>query len=357
MPSSSQKSPHSLLGKAKYDTLPVESLEYDDSNPRLGGQLHGRSPEDLQRFLEGPPNFALDLVESMVENGFIAYEPLVVRKKNQHFVVIEGNRRLAAVKHVISNPEKYGKDAAKRLERIPVLIFHESEDESHLHDIQTYLGVKHLFGFREWPPRSKAIFLDKRIRSAEDITIVTRELSIPKREIARYLVPYRLQKAAKDIFRSIDTEDFWALAESFGRSNIKAYIELDVDRRLYRIRSFNKKKLDYLAEFLYGRDGMRKAGRRSAKGSRRITDTRQLSTLSKVLASPIASRKLEKGASLEEALIYVEPKEQSLKTLMSQLDRLFKKILLLAPTGEAAKRIKRQLRGFQRNLKSGNADG
>ncbi len=341
-----------FLKNAEYTTVKLAKLVYDDKNPRLGGEVQGRSPKHIQRFLEGSPHYAIDLVDSIVDNGFIPYEPLVVRKEGDKFVVIEGNRRLAAVQHIVGNAQKYDPNVIDRLQKIPVLVFHERADKTHLAEIQTYLGVKHLFKFRDWPPLSKAIFLDKRIKTEKDVAALCRELGIPKSEIARWVIPYRLRKKAPHIFENVRHEDFWYLAESFQRGNFKPYIELDVDRKSLKIRNYNKEKLRYLAEFLYGRDQKRKAGGGRAKGMRRISDTRQLGDLNRVLGSSRASRKLEKGSTLEDALLYVEPKEQSVKDLIKQLDRVLKKILMLSPAGNEAKAVLRHLRSFQKTLKA-----
>jgi hypothetical protein len=147
---------------------------------------------------------------------------------------------------------------------------------------------------------------------------VLRELNITKQEVARYLVPYRLRKAAKRIFSKVNAEDFWALAESFGRTRIKGYIQLDVDTRTMRIKFFNGSKLRYLTQFLYGK-------------RRRVTDTRQLSALGKVLGSPGAARVLERGATLEEDSLYVAPKQETIGQLLRQLERVFEKIATLSP--------------------------
>ena len=43
---------------------------------------------------------------SIANNGFWEYEPLIVATENNHLVVIEGNRRLAAVKLLLDENER-----------------------------------------------------------------------------------------------------------------------------------------------------------------------------------------------------------------------------------------------------------
>lgn len=325
--------------EAEYKKVQVGDLRFDPENPRLGGAARQKSPEQIQKYLEGPPHYALGLVGSIVENGFLPYEPLIVREEGDKFVVIEGNRRLAAVQSILADDAaKYPQGAKDRLKEIPVLVFANGANQGDSEEILRYLGVKHLFGFRDWPPVSKAMFLDKRIRSKKDLDQVLKELNITRQEAARYLVPYRLTKAAKQAFKNVNAEDFWSLAESFGRKDIRAYIQLDVDRRSMRIKWFDHKKLRYLAQFLYGK-------------KRRVTDTRQLSALSKVLGSPEAAAKLERGATLDEASLYVESKRETIGHLQRQLERIFEKIKMLSPGKEDSARIADVIEEFGKKLR------
>ncbi len=323
---------------AKYRSVPIDTLRFDPDNPRLGGEAKGMSQQEVQEYLGGTPHYALNLVGSIVENGFLPYEPLIVRQDGDEFVVIEGNRRLAAVRAIRSAPEKYSPEVRDRLNEIPVLVFPDSAYNGESEEVLRYLGVKHLFGFRDWPPVSKAMFLDKRVSSKRDLTQVLRELNITRQEAARYLIPYRLTKAARQIFQKVNNEDFWSLAESFGRKRIRVYIQLDFDRRSMRIKYFDPVKLRYLTQFLYG-------------SKRRVTDTRQLSALSRVLGSPEAARKLEKGATLDEAALYVESKQETLGHLLRQLEKLFEKITMLSPGKEESTKILAATEAFSRKLK------
>jgi hypothetical protein len=336
MPDAPQRFPREK--NAKYQNVPIDTLRFDPDNPRLGGEAKGMNQREILAYLGGTPHYALNLVGSIVENGFLPYEPLIVRQVGDEFIVIEGNRRLAAVQAIRATPEKYSEEVRGRLNEIPVLVFPNGAHNGESEEVLRYLGVKHLFGFRDWPPVSKAMFLDKRVSSRKDITQVLRELNITRQEAARYLIPYRLTKAARQIFQKVNNEDFWSLAESFGRKNVKVYIHLDVDQRNMRIKYFDPVKLRYLSNFLYGT-------------KRRVTDTRQLSALSRVLGSPEAARKLEKGATLDEASLYVESKEETIGHLLRQLEKLLEKIKLLSPGKADSAKIVGVTEEFIRKLK------
>jgi hypothetical protein len=324
----------------EYIKVPLGDLCFDLENPRLGGSGKHKNKEEIREYLERPPHYALELVASIVENGFLPYEPLIVRKQDDKFVVIEGNRRLAAVQSILADPPgKYPEDVINRLKEIPVLVFPGGDRKGESEEVLKYLGVKHLFGFRDWPPASKAMFLDKRVKSNKDIAQVLKELgNVSRQEAARYLIPYRLTKAAKEAFEKVNVEDFWSLAESFGRKGIKVYIQLDVDRRTMQVKSYDPIKLRYLAQFLYGK-------------KRCVTDTRKLSDLSDVLGSPAAAKKLERGATLDEASLYIESKEETIGDLLRKLEELFRKIKTLSPGKEDSAKILRVTEEFTRKLK------
>lgn len=65
-------------------------LDFDPTNPRFGGLMEKRSQPDIQQELVREPYYALELVDSLLKNGFIDYEPLVVKKSGNRYIVVEG---------------------------------------------------------------------------------------------------------------------------------------------------------------------------------------------------------------------------------------------------------------------------
>lgn len=336
--------------KATFEYVEQDTLRFDASNPRFGGEAKKSNQEEIQKYLENSPHLALELVDSFVENGFVDYEPLVVRKDGGFYVVIEGNRRLAAVRHIISNPSKYGKPTRERLHSIPVLVFQQKADAPHRGQIGIYLGLRHLLGYREWPPESKAIFLDEHIKSAHDLKRVTEEIGMKRQDVSRYLIPYRVKMAASSTleeFGEIEDKKFWTLGEALQRGNIKEYIKLKTDPDSLKVLSFDKTKLRHLLEFLYGAAEEGRRGGYRTVTSARITETRQLSKLARVLSSKKAAEKLEGGSTLDEAELYVETREDTVQSLIDELRILMQKIISLQPNAEEQAQIDEHLEGFK----------
>jgi DNA-directed RNA polymerase subunit N (RpoN/RPB10) len=341
--------------KATFTLVGVGKLLFDPGNPRFGGKSGlstisqiEKQQDRIQKVLEGDPHYALRLIESFKENGFIRYEPLVVRQMNGKYVVIEGNRRLAAVRHIISNKDgSFLPELIAKFRKIPVLVFHTKEDQSHVQEMRVYLGVRHLFGFKDWPAESKATFLDEQIKSGDDLGRTIDELGIKKSAVRRYLIPYRMTRKAKQHLKGISDQEFWILGEALTRSAIPDYIELEVNPDTLEVEGYNLAKLRKLIDFLYGEltdDGTRNFL------TRKITEgTRDSSRLAKVLSDPKAAAKLERGASLEEALLEVQTPTENVKRLRKQLGELAVVVRSLTAGGEKrSKDLKRKYQEFSR---------
>ena len=349
-----QETTHSSVARAKFDYLSPSDLHFDPNNPRFGGELSRKTEGQIEELLIGKPYYASELVDSFLENGFIDYEPLVVRPEGGRFIVLEGNRRLAAVKHIIRERSRYetpeNKSKIDSLTEIPVLKFPAGGPEQDAAQ-RVYLGVRHLFGYREWPPLSKAKFLHKEIKALGDIERVVRELGITKSDIQRYLTPYRvLLKSESDI---PEGKDFWLLGEALTRSGVRKYLQLDVNRKTVQVNHVTNRKVGYLLDFLYGKYNKSKQTRDPSVA--RISDTRQLKDLARALGSDQASAALEMGSDLELALMLVESREESvrrLRRLLRELAALFKDGLRLSNRVQTEKQVIEAFKEFDKAAKS-----
>jgi len=140
----------------------VKTLHFDWQNPRLAE--YGISKETKDEEILSILWKAMDvreLVQSIAASGYFPHEPLIVAKEDGKNTVIEGNRRLAAVK-VLLNPELAEEngweiptltaDARKQLEQLPAII-------SNHRDSWRYLGFKHVNGPAKWSSYAKANYI------------------------------------------------------------------------------------------------------------------------------------------------------------------------------------------------------
>lgn len=157
------------------EQMAVRSLQFDTQNPRLRGE-EGDDLTQQQIFDTLWRDFAVsEVAASIAANGYFEYEPMFVATEGGHPVVIEGNRRLAAVKALIGELTppagvlpKITKTAREKLEFVPAM--HASRS-----DLWQYVGFKHVNGPQAWRSASKASY----------IAWVHNDLGVPLDEIAR----------------------------------------------------------------------------------------------------------------------------------------------------------------------------
>lgn len=140
----------------------VADLHFDTKNPRLVEFSHLKTEDDILQALWD--NMAVnEIVMSILANGFFENEFLYATKENGKNVVVEGNRRLAAVK-LILNPDKckgmakyacrITDDLRTELEKgLPVVLLEKREDA------WRYIGFKHVNGPVKWDSYAKAEYI------------------------------------------------------------------------------------------------------------------------------------------------------------------------------------------------------
>ncbi len=134
-----------------------------------------------------------ELTLSIAASGFFRHEPLIVEREGQRNVVIEGNRRLAAVK-ILLDPNLAGElnatvpaisqSAKDALKTVPCL-------RSTREKTWRYLGFKHVNGPAKWSSYAKAKY----------IADVHRNFGVPLEDIAQQIGD--THQAVQRLFRGL----------------------------------------------------------------------------------------------------------------------------------------------------------
>jgi hypothetical protein len=144
----------------KVDT---ENLLLDLENPRLAAQENLKTQDALAKYLW--EEMAVDEIAlSVARNGFFEEEPLfVIPGKGDNWIVVEGNRRLAAVKILLDDNLREMVGAAmlpaitaerrRELQQLPVSKYKTREE------LWQYFGFRHINGPKPWDPYSKAMYI------------------------------------------------------------------------------------------------------------------------------------------------------------------------------------------------------
>jgi len=156
------------------ELIKTSDLYFDRQNPRLAeyGISAKTTDEDIITILWDAMDVR-ELVQSIAASGFFSHEPLIIAKEGRKQVVIEGNRRLAAVR-VLLTPSliestsykipKLSKANQKKLEQLPVV--KESRK-----DAWRYLGFKHVNGPAKWSSYAKAKYIAD-VHKTHEISLV-----------------------------------------------------------------------------------------------------------------------------------------------------------------------------------------
>jgi len=200
----------------------LKEIEYSDlklnlSSPRLPKSIQEKDEAVVMEFmlLEAA---TLHLMMAIGQNDFFGGEPLLVVEDNveqDKYIVVEGNRRLTAVK-LLSKPElaNMKKESIKQIiqeaiykpKKIPCLVF---KDEKY---ILKHLGFKHITGGKSWRILEKARYLYK-LKQKEFPTTPFREacrklakiIGTSRNYVQRIVIGY-------DMFLKIEKANFYGIS-------------------------------------------------------------------------------------------------------------------------------------------------
>lgn len=98
-----------------------------------------------------------DLISSIKANGWLDLDPILVERRGNKNFVLEGNRRVATLRHLQQRHKDAHVDLGKLdpaiFSRVPI-IFHEFADDSQQ---LAMMGLHHISGKRRWPAVNRAI--------------------------------------------------------------------------------------------------------------------------------------------------------------------------------------------------------
>ncbi|HMO14907.1 MAG TPA: hypothetical protein PKD64_17230 [Pirellulaceae bacterium] len=227
----------------KIEYLKVDDLMLDPMNPRLG-RLSTEKRLDQDAILDLMKNWTLDeLAVSFIESGYWPQEAVIVVSEKHYGkisdVVVEGNRRLAALKllhlawrgePISSKWEEIAKSASpkrrKELEEIAVI---RKENRK---EVKAYLGFRHVTGIAEWNPGEKAEFIASLIDDGLSYDEVRKQIGSKTPTVRQNYIAYRVLLQMEDIGDEVDLERvekrFSVLYLSLRTSGVQNYLNIDI---------------------------------------------------------------------------------------------------------------------------------
>lgn len=186
-----------------YQRIEVGKLLLDAKNPRLAEYALGDRPTQQELLKILWQKMAVDeLAMSIGARGYFPHEPLFVEPEGDKLVVIEGNRRLAAVMLLldaetrkrlkITDLPSITPSAAKELQKLPVV-------RTTRKDLWQYLGFKHVNGPAKWGSYAKAQYIAE-VRQNFDVPleVIAAQIGDRNRTVQRLYRAMMVIKQAED---------------------------------------------------------------------------------------------------------------------------------------------------------------
>lgn len=308
--------------------IEVSSLNFDPSNPRLPSSLDEATEEEILRWMCADGGI-LDLMRSIGEQGYFDGEPLLVTKSNESgYVVVEGNRRLAALK-LLQNPTliDYRQKTMLRIvdeanttpTNVPCMVYKDKDD------VLEYLGYRHVTGIKSWSPLAKARYLQelsvsKRFADVDDdlkyrqlARVIGSRVDYVKRILAGLKLYDDIEEngfyGIKDLDE--DTISFSLVTTALGHPGIVDFLGLDSSQDLEQ-HNLDQKNLEDLTRWTFER----------LDGRTRLGESRHFRDLNKVVAKEIALKEFrENHRTLQEALLYTDQPAENLRKLLQTAKR------------------------------------
>jgi len=291
--------------------MSVDNLLLDIDNPRLPKNVD-RDQSTMLDYLSRQTSID-ELVSAIAHNNFFQGEALIAipsHDEGDKYIVVEGNRRLTALK-LLQNPEiaddrprlhKLLVTAQYRPTNIPVAVYDERND------VLNYLGNRHIAGVKPWAPLAKARY----IQQLFDRTDTGGTYEQRCREVASTIGSRRdfIHKSlralsALGIFEASEFQDFEyldlegikfsLLTTALDYEEIRSYFETSENVILYTPETINHNRLKDIFSYLFVPRGV--------NGRPPIGESRNLSKLAKILHTPKAVEAFNKGATIDQAYL------------------------------------------------------
>lgn len=138
-----------------------------------------------------------DLKDSILENGFVTVDRIVVKKVNEsQYLVIEGNRRVAALKSIIQDYKKGYinnqniHELIKQTKAISAVLVEGTEQEVKDYS-NALMGIRHVSGAKTWQGWQSAKLVNSMFESGKQLSEIGKMLGITSIDAGRRMRGYK----------------------------------------------------------------------------------------------------------------------------------------------------------------------
>jgi hypothetical protein len=332
------------------EQCPIRLLELDLNNPRLqtGTDLVVKDEAALIRVLADIA--ALDeLVTSICTNKYLNLEPLIVIGKSDAgpFTVLEGNRRLAAIK-IIQSPA-LAKELGINVPAVSVQVKKSIEEVrvfrvGKVEDARAFIGFKHINGPQRWDAYAKARYVTdwyKSSRGTVDVDAIAAKMGDNNNTLRGYiysvLILEQAEKAKLWAIKDRGNTGRFAFSHFYtaiGRKEYQEYLGLTAGwSSKPPIEPIKEDKLDNLREtlaFIYG-------SKPDDQPALVRSQNPDLKHLGEALVNKQARQILRNKGSLEEALDELKDASEAFQDALIAVSLKLKRAINLMPKYQGGK--------------------
>lgn len=278
-----------------------------------------------------------ELLQSIAVNGYLDIEPLIVvdESNDEQLTVLEGNRRLAAIR-LLCDPRlrERIREADGPNIRVPALAPEHADSLQNLSvylvkdrdEARPFIGFKHVNGVAKWNPYAKARYAAKwHEETGEPIELIANRVGDKHETVKRMVVGiYVLDQArAADVF---DIEDRYTVRLNFShiytalaRSDFRQFLQMpsawaDIDPTPTLVPESRLKQLGEVLRWMYGS----KSNDQAPVVRRQNPDIKRLG---EVLANDEALMTLRARGSLRDAHPATKPRLEKLSYSLVEAHR------------------------------------
>lgn len=316
--------------------LLLNQLHFDPKNPRFSRYFANEQPETdiIERMIKNEN--VQELMGSIGEQGYFAGEPLLVAKDGKsRYIVVEGNRRLAALKLLRGELIKAELPSIAQLRQtaknipaqdVPCIVFEKRNE------ILRYLGYRHITGAKRWDSLSKARYLEELrntffadLSLTEQLKSIAQEIGSRPPYVAQMLTGLTVfEHARQNKFYGLrrvgeDDVDFGVLTTALARPVIAEYIGLENPRDI-AAEHLNSDKAKQLFSWMFAED---------EQGYTILGDSRNISKLAAVVANPSAVTTLKETGDLDTAFLFSDGQIAAFAKVLNVADKKLREVFKL----------------------------
>jgi hypothetical protein len=242
-----------MLDNLQQVDVGIDNLFLDPNNPRFAdlqdktnliptNRICEKTVQDkaLSRILD--QRFEVkQLKDSIRTIGYLTIDKLVVsRLDDDKYLVIEGNRRLGAIKSLLedcANGEiELSPEIEKSLRELPVLVLEEVDPLKREHLARVLQGVRHVSGIRPWGPYQQAQIVAIMIDDGRDQPEICEILGLQKKRInilRRCFYALKQMSEDGDYGDEVEPKLFSMYDEIFKVPKFRDWLEWDDEKNLF----------------------------------------------------------------------------------------------------------------------------